>query len=181
MRGSTFGLGARLDPGVSPTSPLILTQKNRQQNLYTLVLWILKPACHLLSFYSRPELLLCKRNLGFVVLRVLIKLTNVSALYLAALWFWTIMLLKKVPCFKTTSWLYTSPRDIPAHGLEQNKALDFQDICTVFKLYLKVEENPRESSFSRSHLIFHQPKLLVAKTSISSPALYVNSSSLFAV
>ena len=86
VRGSTFGLGARLDPGVSPTSPLILTQKNRQQNLYTLVLWILKPACHLLSFYSRPELLLCKRNLGFVVLRVLIKLTNVSALHLAARW-----------------------------------------------------------------------------------------------
>ena len=84
VRGSTFGLGARLDPGVSPTSPLILTQKNRQQNLYTLVLWILKPACYLLSFYSRPELLLCKRNLGFVVLRVLIKLTNVSALHLAA-------------------------------------------------------------------------------------------------
>lgn len=26
-RGSTVGLGARLDPGVSPTSPLILTQK----------------------------------------------------------------------------------------------------------------------------------------------------------
>lgn len=54
----------------------------------------------------------------------------------------------------------------------------------VIKLILEVYSIMKFKKFkitsTHNYLIFHQPKLLVARTSTSSPALYVSSSSLFA-